>query len=431
VIVLLAAITLINFIAAVQGFQSGMKQAEDSFDRHLVNLAHIIASVASFESHDIAAFTADAFVYQIWSASEELLERSDATTESPITHFEAGFNHANFSNYRWRTYSLNEQHNGRWIMVAQRMDDRYAMADSIIAEAILPIAIGIPVAGLLIWFIVSSGLAPLYRFDRQLQQKHVEDLSPVQLDNPPQELAQVLQSTNQLLQRVSDSVNREKRFASDAAHELRTPISILKIHLHNLQHDYPEAIKQTEEFQLGIARLEHLVEQILALYRCAPDQYIARFEPVDLFGVAQEVVARQYQTLELRDQSIELRGDSTMVQAIPFAIDTLVQNLLSNASKYSPQGSEIRITTGLENKHPFIRVEDSGPGIAEQARAQVFDRFYRVPDDTTQQTVTGSGLGLAIVKNIVQQHRAQITLGDSSFSAGLAVTVTFTGADEL
>jgi len=430
VIILLAAITLINFLAVVQGYRASMNQAELSFDQQLVNIADILTSVDSFANQEMRALSPDTLVYQIWSSAQILLERTGNAPANPITRFEPGFNHANFSGYRWRTFSLYDRHHDRWIQIAHRMDSRYAMADNIIVESILPIAIGIPVAGLIIWLFVGSGLSPLYRLAKQLQEKQVEDLTPLKLTNPPQELNQVLQSTNKLLQRLSDLVTREKRFASDAAHELRTPISILKIHLYNLQHDYPEINKQTRDFQLGLERLEHLIDQILALYRCAPDHYIAKFEIIDLFEISQEVIARQYHALETRRQSIELLGDSMQVKASSFAIDTLVQNLLSNASKYSPEGSAICITVGRKGGHPFICVEDSGPGIAEEERTQVFERFYRIPENHETMSTTGCGLGLAIVSNIVQQHQAKIELGESSFSTGLAVTVTFPGVDE-
>ena len=429
-IILLAAITLINFLAAVQGYRAGTRQAEQTFDRQLSDTADIIAGAKSFKTRDTNSLLPETLVYQVWSLSRELLERSSTAPHEPIARLDQGFDFSNFNSYRWRTYSLYDALSERWILVAHRMDIRYAMADSIIIESILPIVIGIPVAGLIIWFIVGSGLAPLRRLANQLHQKHVEDLSPVRLVNPPLELHQVLHSTNQLLQRLSDSVKREKRFASDAAHELRTPISTLKIHLHNLQHDFPQITPQTADLELSLDRLENLVDQILALYRCAPDQYIAKFEPIDLFEVAQDVIAQYYQTLEQRGQSIELLGEATEIKGNPFAISTLIQNLLSNASKYSPEGSDIRMTVGEEDQRPFLRIEDSGPGIAEAERVRVYERFYRISNGSEPDGISGSGLGLAIVKNITQQHHAEIILGDSSYASGLAVTVKFPGVDE-
>lgn len=432
VIILLSAITLINFLSAVQGYRGGMSQAEQTFDQQMINVAEIIADIDSFEDHELPELVADTLVYQIWSVDNILLERTRNAPFERLAQLEAGFNFANFENYRWRTYAMFDEQHYHWVLLAQRMDIRYEMADRIIVESILPVVIGIPVAGLIIWFFVGSGLSPLYKLAGQLHKKHVDDLTPLKLDNPPQELAQVLQSVNQLMQRLSDSVTREKRFASDAAHELRTPISVLKIHLHNLLHDHPELESQTAEFQSSLDRLEHLVDQMLALYRCAPDQYIAKFEKVDLYKLAQDVIAQQYQSIEQRQQTIELLGNSVEIMANVFAIETLIQNLLSNAVKYSPVGSELRIETGVLNGHAYIRVEDSGPGIKQQDRAQVFDRFYRVVKDADSfenSQVAGCGLGLAIVQNIATQHHAKIELSDSSFASGLAVTVIFPGVD--
>lgn len=437
VVILLSAITLVNFLSAVQGYRGGMNQAEQSFDLQLVNIAQIIADIDSFKNREIPEMVSDTLAYQIWTAEGILLERTQNAPLELLTHLEDGFNFANFNNYRWRTYAMYDVHHQHWVLLAQRMDIRYAMADRIIVESIMPVVIGIPVAGLIIWFFVGNGLSPLYKLANQLHKKHVEDLTPLKLDRPPKELAQVLQSVNQLMQRLSDSVTREKRFASDAAHELRTPISILKIHLHNLIHDHPEITPETAEFQSSLTRLEHLVDQILSLYRCTPDQYIAKFETVDLYKVAQDVIAQQYQSIEQRQQSIELLGQSVEIRANPFAIETLLQNLLSNAIKYSPEDSALRIKTGVRNGDAYIRVEDSGPGIKIGDRDQVFERFYRVTEDADAETdrvgiepVIGCGLGLAIVQNIAQQHHAKIELSDSSYASGLAVTVVFSGVDE-
>jgi len=430
VIILLAAITLINFLAALQGYRAGMNQADESLDQQLVDIAHIVAVVDSFENSQILEYSSDNIAYQLWTSSQQLLGRSSNTPETAITHFKAGFDYANFSNYRWRTFCLYHQQHQRWVMVAQRTDSRYALAESIIVESILPIAIGIPVAGLIIWIFVGSGLAPLNRLAKQLQHKQADDLSPLSLHNPPQELQPVLQSINQLLQRLSDVVTREKRFASDAAHELRTPISILKIHLHNLLHDHPQIKQQSDEFQQSIERLEHLVDQILSLYRSAPDQYIARFDILNLYDIAQEVIAQQYPSLEARQQSIELAGSSVQIKGNMFAINTLIQNLLSNAIKYSPEGSEIRITTGIKNDNPYVCIEDSGPGISEGEYEKVYDRFYRISDNHETRDIISSGLGLAIVKNIAQQHHATIELAKSSFVSGLAVTAFFPGINK-
>jgi len=428
---------LINFLSAVQGYRGGMNQAELSFDEQLTNIAQIISDIDSFDNRELPEMVSETLAYQIWTKEGELQERTHNAPVELLTHLENGFNFANFSNYRWRTYALFDEHHQHWVLLAQRMDIRYAMADRIIVESIMPIVIGIPVTGLIIWFFVGRGLSPLYKLANQLHKKHVEDLSPLKLDNPPQELAQVLQSVNQLMQRLSDSVTREKRFASDAAHELRTPISILKIHLHNLLHEHPEITAETAEFQSSLSRLEHLVDQILALYRCAPDQFIAKFEMIDLYKIAQDVIAQQYQSIEQKQQSIELLGDAVKIKASPFAIETLLQNLLSNAIKYSPEGSELRISTGIKNAQAILCVEDSGPGIIKENRAKVFERFYRATDEMPIQAanaesspVTGCGLGLAIVQNIAQQHHAKIELSDSSFVSGLAVTVVFSGVDE-
>ena len=171
--------------------------------------------------------------------------------------------------------------------------------------------------------------------------------------------------------------------------------------------------------------MEHLVEQILSLYRTTPDQYMANFEYLNLYEITQQSIAQQYSTFETKDQQIELFGNSAWLQCDRFTIETLLNNLISNASKYTPEHGQIEISISEDDDYIRLKIEDSGPGIPEDKYHRVFDRFYRLDGDQHDSDIEGCGLGLSIVQHIVQLHHGEIQLSHSKFPTGLAITVAF------
>ena len=228
--------------------------------------------------------------------------------------------------------------------------------------------------------------------------------------------------------RLEGAFEREKRFAADAAHELRTPISVLKVQLHNLLRDAGDDAAQLRSLQAAVDRMGHSVEQVLMLYRTTPEQFAASFSALDPAGMARQVIAELYPQLESKHQQIELVADEATMHGDEFALRTLLTNLIENASKYSGENGSICVSIRRRETGVQLTVEDSGPGIPEDQRAKVFERFYRVRADRQQSGVIGSGIGLAIVRHIAEIHGATITLGDSRFPSGLAVNVFFPDA---
>ncbi len=427
---LLATITLVNFVALLHGYQSSMEKAQSLFDSRLESTARLIASANSEQGiqQGIAEQQTPYTYFQIWdSGGKQLLTRSRNAPEFVTGELSEGFHEVNFDSYRWRNFVYRDQHLNRWIVVAERIDIRYSLAEEVVLESLLPIVIAIPVAALIIWLAVGIGLKPLRQFADQVRAKRADDLSPIQLERVPYELMTVVSNTNALLGRLDDAFDREQRFASDAAHELRTPISVLKVHLHNLKQRLGEGDEDIALLRAGIERMGHLIEQILALYRTSPDQASARFERLNLYKLAQNVIAGDFVIFENKQQTISLEGKSAFIAGNRFALETMLQNLLSNANKYTPDGGEIRVTVQALEKTVELKVEDSGPGIPADEYPRVFERFYRVHGDRHDSGELGCGLGLTIVSHIVELHHGQIQLGPSSLGQGLAVTIELPG----
>lgn len=240
----------------------------------------------------------------------------------------------------------------------------------------------------------------------------------------PLELKQIVETINDLLYRLQAAFSREKRFASDAAHELKTPLSVLKINAYNLSREFTSS-QDIENFNEGVERMSHVIDQILMLYRTTEQQFDADMEPLDLYSECQQVIADIYPQIAEKDQQIELVGESQQISAQKFALRSMLQNLVSNASKYTPEQGEILLSVSREAEKILFSVEDSGPGIPDELKARVFERFYRVGGDRHHSGIQGCGLGLSILSQIAHLHHGSIHMSNSKFDSGLKVTVTF------
>lgn len=425
ILVVLATVTLCNFIAALHSYQDGMEKSEELLDRQLAQMAAILAN--SSASHEVIAENGE-IAFQVFAPNGSLLLHSPTLPDSAITTTLQGFSWASHGSYRWRTFTLTEKLRGNRIIVAERDDLRHALAEEMVLTSVLPIVTILPILGLLIYLVVSLGLRPLRLLANELEEKKTNDLRPLATSGVPQELSTLVGSINSLLQRLEHSFERERHFSSDAAHELRTPLAALKTHLYHLSSAVPPNHESLPMVNAAVERMNHLIEQMLLLHRTTPDQFTARFEPQDLHAIAEQVIRDHYSRIADKDQNIELAGINTPVTGDLFSLSILIKNLLDNASKYTPPGGSIQVSVASANGKATLAVEDSGPGIPAELRTRVFDRFYRLHGDQHHSGVTGCGLGFSIMQHIVELHHGTITLGESCFPSGLKVTVELPAA---
>ncbi|MBU2225257.1 MAG: two-component sensor histidine kinase [Gammaproteobacteria bacterium] len=452
VTILIAVLTLTSFMAALQSYRQSISRSDLLFDQDLVLLASSL--LPQFQHH--TASNNELLVIQVWQGETLKYQSQRAPTQrisAPV-----GFSEQNFAGQRWRTYvsqtlpeptsnvaTLNQEvaktpsttavrsDELLTIVVAQPLKQRQELADEVVLASIYPVVLSLPLQALLIWFVVSKGLQPLRRLTQQLSLKKADDLTPLQLPEVPQEMTQMLATTNHLLQRLDNAFLREKRFASDVAHELRTPLTVLQVTLHNAQQQWlaqgvsdPDGLM--DALKHGVTRMSQLIEQIMVLNRTNPEHFKAKLQAIDVTALCREVIGELYPQILAKQQHIVLEAeDSLMLAADHFALRVLLINIVGNASKYTPNTGQIKVQLQRLGDKMQLIVEDSGPGIAPEEYSRVFDRFYRVGGDRHQSGTPGSGLGLAIVKEIVALHHGHLTLGRSSFSTGLKVTVDFPG----
>ena len=418
-ILILSVVTLASFAAALQGYKASRESLTNIFDNEIKSFAVALMNSPIKQGGQNTTLPST-FAYQIFE-DDILLLKSNNAPQKIITTRANGFIDSSFLNKRWRVYVLVE-HSFK-VIVAQSVEQRVKSVEHVLLEAILPIVYVIPIIGLLVFFAINRSLMPLNLLSKQLKQKNVNDLTPVKVNDNSAELKPIEQTLNLLLKRLENSFEREKRLSADAAHELRTPISVLKITAHNISIAY-EDNKITEqhinELKNNTIRMAHVIEQIITLNRTTPENFEQSKSIVDLRSLLQQVISDNYEKIELAHQSVSLKSEPISFFGDSFSLEILFDNLLKNANKYSGPNTQIVISTKQCNHFVQVVVDDSGVGISPNKLEKVFQRFYRVK----QHVETGSGLGLSIVKHIVALHKGDIVLSKSKLG-GLQVFLKF------
>jgi len=435
VLSLFSVLTLVTFIAAIEGYQMSMKRSSKQFDQQLKALAQTLALI---EFNSISAQrvpSPEHFSLQIWQKNHLVFSSENAPLTLMVEQgqqLKQGFAMANFLGQRWRTYTLIDSHKQGVVITAQPLSVRFALAQDIIITAVTPMVIAIMLLSLFIYIIVTQGLKPLTLLKNELSARSADDFSKLNFTAKHSEFTAVLDTLNQLFNRLEGTFAREKHFASDAAHELKTPLSVLILNVYNLTQ---ELSSQTElpaslaPLHNSVDRMSYLIDQMLMLNRLSPELFALEREGIELKPLIQQVISDLYNQIIRKNQSIELATESVLLVGHRFALQLLLVNLITNASKYTPIAGKIKVTVQQviikKSAQVIITVQDSGPGIDKAEYERVFDRFYRIGGDQHNSKVKGCGLGLAIVKNIVELHSASITLSRSHELGGLAVKITF------
>jgi two-component system sensor histidine kinase TctE len=285
------------------------------------------------------------------------------------------------------------------VQVAKSLAVRERIARELVYDMLVPLVLLGAVLGFLVNAAVARGLRPLQRLQSEVGEKSVEALHPIEMAQAPREVHALADAVNRLLAAVRRSMQQEKRFLNDAAHQLRTPLAGLKGQLElALAEQDPEALKaRLVKVNAAVERSAHLVHQLLSLARTEQE---VPMESVDVAQLARDV-AREW-TPRVRPQNIDLgyEGD----EAVPARGNALLlrealNNLVDNAVRYAGANATITLRARTEDGAAVLEVEDNGPGLSDADRLQVFERFVRA-----SHSAGGVGLGLAIVREIAQRH---------------------------
>lgn len=367
------------------------------------------------------------FNFQVWDKDGNLLLHSANNHQTPFFSAKEGFSDHTFSGDNWRVYSTTNDKTQIKITLAERYDTRNELGHRIAQDDLYIMLLTFPLSGLLIWIIISRGLDSLSRVASEVANRAPANLEPVNIEAVPEEIKPLVDELNKLFYRLHEGFEREKRFAADAAHELRTPLAAIKAQAQvalNIQ-DLSEKNRALEKLISSVNRSAHIVQQLLTMSKLLPETRTPHDEDiVDLVKITREVltmlapsaIERQIDIeFEHEANSLELSGNAT-------ALSILIRNLVDNAIRYTYEGGQINVNVYTRAKNSLVlEVRDNGPGIPETLRTRVFERFYRVLGNKSP----GSGLGLAIVKQIVDLYGGKIELDTPTDHTGLIVRCVF------
>lgn len=298
------------------------------------------------------------------------------------------------------------------IQVGETLDKRGQLANEIIKGVILPQFIILPIVVVLVWFGLTRGLAPLNALQNKIRHRKADDISPIEDKSAPQEILPLISSFNDILYQLKDSVQAQKRFIADAAHQLKTPLAGLRMQAELAQRetDPSQLQRSLEQISDSSTRTAHMVQQLLNLARMENASKAVEKIPVNLSRAAED--ATKHWLNAAWDRGIDLgyaaTEDEISILGNPVMLRELFNNLIDNAIKYTPKGGHITVDVRPAHRTDMvvIEVKDTGPGIPPEERQRVLERFYRILGSDAE----GSGLGLAIVKEIAAQHGGKLEI---------------------
>lgn len=299
------------------------------------------------------------------------------------------------------------------VQVGETLEKRAQLANEIIKGVILPQFLILPIALALVWFALSRGLSPLSELQQRIRARRPDDLSPIDSGQVPEEISPLVRSLNDMLSRLSQTIQTQKRFIADAAHQMKTPLAGMRMQseLALRQTDGHDIRRSLEQLAKSSDSATRLVNQLLSLARAENQtQESTALIPIELSELARNVVGDWVQAsfTQRIDLGFEEAPQPLFVIGNPIMLRELMSNLVDNALHYTPPEGHVtvRIRAGENGQEAILEVEDTGPGIPPSERERVFERFYRILDTNR----SGSGLGLAIVREIAQQHDATVSI---------------------
>lgn len=444
----LLSILIISFsLILIKNFYDTEQEILDLFDAQMAQSARVLLELSDHELHEQLAFaeqklgTNDHYHtqihkyqqeidFQIWINGSHLAVRSEHAPTEPFTNIDNEFGFYKQNQHHWRVYSISNEANNIRVQVAQHYKSRHDLSNNISARLITSFALLLPLLTLTIIIVVHQALKPIKNIAKQLQSRQAGNLKPIDINLAPHEVQPMVLALNDLFYRLKNAFENIVLFTANAAHELRTPLAQQQIHAQVALNTNEENLRTEalEEVVMGVKRATSLVEQLLALSRLDPEDNLDNSNSANLKHIIQHQISALKSQADKKQITIHQENleNSVYVCGKKELLSVLVRNLIENAIRYSPVQGRIDVGISYTRNSIELLIDDSGPGIPEVEREQVFKRFYRIADNHQQE---GTGLGLSIVKRIAEIHDAQIKLGRSAHQ-GLQVRIIFQNIDQ-
>ncbi len=435
---LLISITIASSITAIGNYLIDKKVSQNYLDGQLIKISSFIeilnqssntngaiSNEVAYYFHDTKSLVAKNLFFQAWSKDGKLLLSSANGAKVAMKNAPIGFSDQVIQNNSWRVYAANDNITGAKIVVGELYNLRNKLADDITLSNAYILLVTYPIFGALVWLIIGLALRSITRVTSEISNRAPTYLEPVDAINIPLEIKPLVAELNQLFLRLKLAFERNKRFAADAAHELRTPLAALKTQAQVALKADNELDRQNALAKViqSVDRSSHMVAQLLTLSGLGQEEALSDLKPVDMHKLASEILAYLVPIALEKYIDIELAPapHDTLVYGNEITLGVMIRNIVDNAIRYTPMGGEIKVQIANENTKVIFRTIDSGPGIPVELRERVFERFFRVLGTTA----SGSGLGLAIVSQIVDLHNGTIRLETPPNGIGLQVDLIF------
>lgn len=435
----LLGLTLLLWVgSAAIVYVEARRESQELFDQSLTETGHLLLSLVEKDvrEHGLTGpidlplrgqpNPHHYLLFKVRDARQRVLYRNDAASDIALSRSAPdGLSWTTIAGQRWRLFSLWDRQRSLQLLVAEPTSHRDDISRGFFYRIALFGLLLVALATIAIWWSIHRVFRVLQVSADEVSARTPHELADVNLSGAPAELHPLLLEINRLFGRVRHSRDNEQRFTADAAHELRTPLAAIKTNLQVLQR--ARSAQEREEFiaALGasVERATRLVNQLLALARLDPQaqEAVLALAPGDLAPL----LARQEAQWQALAVPYGLALTVSMAPA-PCALDAdslqiLLRNLVDNALRYTPAPGAVAVSCGVEEGRSYLRVADTGPGIAPEMHERVFERFVRLGGAQ----LPGSGLGLSIVRRIAERHGAHIVLGAGLQGRGLALTVIF------
>jgi two-component system sensor histidine kinase QseC len=429
IILLLLPLSAVWLITLISGYYFTAKTINRELDAELAHVAESLSQVSvTQETTEVTHATVsvgneheEKIEFQIWH-NEKLIGTSPEAPQESLSQNE-GFSQNEVDHKNWRVFSA-QNPNSR-VVVGADMHARSLLIHEMIMSSLWPMIVALPLLAIILWLSVSFGLKSLSELANAIQCRTPEQLNPIEIGPIPSEVAPIVRSLNGLLLLVKKTILREQEFSDNAAHELRTPLAAIKTQAQvALRSNNEQEIKESmSAIDHAVDRATRMVNQLLMLARLEPEVMKISFETVDLTEVVSGVIQKLTgQALAKKIDLGFLNREPTKINGNFDYLEILITNLIDNSIRYTPEGGTINVSTSIQKTVSELILEDSGPGIPENERQRVLNRFVRLSSHKSD----GSGIGLAIAKRIIDLHHGKIRFSESKTLHGLCVITTFT-----
>jgi two-component system sensor histidine kinase QseC len=432
-VMLLGTVAVVWLATAGYSYRDARHEIDELLDAHLAQSAALLVAQAGHDLEELDVEHAPQLhryerrvAFQIWERGRTLRLHSANAPNERFSARDEGFSDALIEDRRWRVFSSWDPKRRYLIQVGEQRGARDEIAARIGRNLLVPLAFALLGLGVLIYIIVSRATRPLAHVQSQVAQRDPENMQSIAVDDCPAEIVPLVDGLNRLFGRVARSMENERRFTADAAHELRTPIAALRMQAQvaRAATDDRERQRALDNVIAGCDRATHLVTQLLTLARLDPAYVRLQPEHCDLRAVAKSAIGEIAPRAVAKGVEIELEeGPPAPVLGDAGLLAILVRNLVDNAVRYSPARTTVRIRVAPADARtgPVLTVTDEGPGVPPDELPKLGERFYRAMGTGE----SGSGLGLSIVQRITALHQAVVRFEAGTAGKGMRVTVGF------